>query len=252
MSKETILITGGTGKLGKIFVEHFLKVDWNVVIVSSDEEKATKFKNNLKNGQWLEISISDLEQRNSPKKLIEAILAKGIKINHLVNNARSLKTLKVRSDGFSSREDILREYLLDVVVPYELAMNLYFFQKESLETIVNIGSQYGTVAANPYLYDNDMTKSPIQYGLAKASVQHLTKELAVRFAKDDIRVNCVAYGGVEGRVDLDFKARYSRLVPIGRMLREEEVTGPLDFLLAKTSSSVTGHILAADGGWTLC
>ena len=140
---------------------------------------------------------------------------------------------------------------MDVIVPYELATGLYLRQKDILKTVTNIGSQYGSVAANPALYNSDSTQSPIQYGLAKAALHHLTKELAVRFSSDNIRVNCVAYGGVEGRVDSEFNARYSKLAPMGRMLNETEIVGPLLFLVSNSSSSVTGHTLAADGGWTI-
>ena len=79
----------------------------------------------------------------------------------------------------------------------------------------------------------------------------MTKELAVRFAKDGIRVNCIAFGGIDGRVDKNFKDRYSKLTPMGRMLKEEDILGPVDFLLSETSSSITGEVLAADGGWTI-
>ena len=109
----------------------------------------------------------------------------------------------------------------------------------------------GSVAANPALYQGDSTQSPIQYGLAKSALHHLTKELAVRFSSDNIRVNCIAYGGIDGRVDSTFIQRYSALAPMGRMLNEEEVIGPLEFLMTNSSSSITGHTIAADGGWTV-
>ena len=55
-----------------------------------------------------------------------------------------LKNLYVDDSGFSSRNDMAQEYLLDVIVPYELATNLYLLQKDALKTIINIGSQYGS------------------------------------------------------------------------------------------------------------
>jgi NAD(P)-dependent dehydrogenase (short-subunit alcohol dehydrogenase family) len=250
VTKPTVLITGGTGKLGRIFTTHFANNGWRVIITSTNRARAEEFKKNVSSGENIDIFISDLSQLNAPQKLIESIMAKGIEVNHLVNNARSIESLKVGSDGLSQRDDMVKEYLLDVIVPYELATSLYARQKNALKTIVNIGSQYGSVAANPALYQGDSTQSPIQYGLAKSALNHLTKELAVRFSKDNIRVNGVAYGGVEGRVDRDFKMRYSALTPMGRMLKEEEVIGPLEFLLTSSSSSVTGHTIAADGGWT--
>jgi hypothetical protein len=99
------------------------------------------------------------------------------------------------------------------------------------------------------LYSDAVNQSPLHYGVAKAALQQLTRELAVRLANRDIQVNCVAFGGVEGRVDDAFKQRYAQLCPMGRMLREEEVVTPVDMLLSDGCSGVTGHTLAVDGGW---
>ena len=251
MTKQTVLITGGTGKLGRVFTSHLANNDWRVIITSTNQVRAEAFKSSVSRNENIDIFICDLTEPNASKKLIESILSEGIEVNHLVNNARSLDSLKVGNDGFSRREEMAMEYLLDVIVPYELATNLYILQKEALKTIVNIGSQYGSVAANPALYQGDSSQSPIQYGLAKSALHHLTKELAVRFSSDNIRVNCIAYGGIDGRVDSSFIQRYSALAPMGRMLNEEEVIGPLEFLMTNSSSSITGHTIAADGGWTV-
>ena len=115
----------------------------------------------------------------------------------------------------------------------------------------NIGSQYGSVAVNPALYMGTKRESPIHYGVAKAALSQLTKELAVRFADNGIQVNCIAYGGVEGRADDQFKQRYSKMVPMGRMLCEDEIVWPLDALLSKKSGPMTGQTLNFDGGWTI-
>ena len=250
MNLQTILITGGTGKLGKCFATHFAKNGWRVVFTSTNEERATEFIKSFSNGENIKFIISDLSKPNSSDLLIQKINKEGIEINHLINNARTLDSLRVNQDGFSQRDNLLKEYIMHVVVPYELSINIFKSQKESLKTIINIGSQYGSVAVNPSLYEGDLTKAPIQYGLAKSALHHLTKELSVRFIKHDIRVNCVAFGGIKGKVDQSFEERYSKLVPNGRMLNEEEVLGPVEFLLSEASSSINGEIIAADGGWT--
>ena len=123
-------------------------------------------------------------------------------------------------------------------------------QNGRLRRVVNIGSQYGTVAANTRLYDDPVTQSPPHYSVAKAALAHLTKELAVRLAPDEIQVNCIAFGGVEGRSDEEFRKRYASLCPQGRMLSEDEVARPVDLLLSGGFSAMTGHVLAVDGGWT--
>ena len=249
--RQTILITGGTGKFGRKFVEHFLTKQWHVFFTSTSKSRAQEFIEQLGRPDGAQAIISDLTCPSAAMEIVDFIQASGCEVNHLVNNARSLDSLGTNVLGQTSREDFLAEYLMDVVVPYELSMGLFTAQPESLCTITNIGSQYGVVAANPHLYEDYPKQSPIQYGVAKAALGHLTKELAVRMAGRNVRVNCIAYGGVEGRVDDSFKCRYAELTPSRRMLTESEIVGPLDFLVQKGSSSVTGQTLIADGGWTV-
>ena len=90
----------------------------------------------------------------------------------------------------------------------------------------------------------------MHYGVAKAALGQLTRELAVRLSGRGIMVNCVAFGGVEGRVDDACRERYAKLCPSGRMLKEEELPGPVDLLLSSAGSGITGHVLFVDGGWT--
>ena len=250
MNQQTILITGGTGILGKCITTYFVRNGWKVIITSTNEEKASMFVDSFFDDENISFFICDLCEPDGPHSLIQKITAQGIKVNHLINNARSLDSLRVNEDGFSERDSFLKEFTMHVVAPYELSVSLFKHQNDSLKTIINMGSQYGTVAVNPSLYDGDLSKAPIQYGVAKSALHHLTKELSVRFIKHGIRVNCIAFGGVEGRSDESFKARYSKLVPSGRMLNEKEVIGPIEFLLSDASSSLNGGIISADGGWT--
>ncbi|WP_119393897.1 SDR family oxidoreductase [Salinibius halmophilus] len=247
---KTILITGGTGKLGQKFVEHFSEKKWTVIFTTTKQKKGADLLDKLNCSDNTSYRVVDLLAKNSISDLLNGLRSEGITVNHLVNNARNLDFLKTDSAGYSSRDNFMNEYLLDVVIPYELSIRLSEIQPEALESITNIGSQYGIVASNPNLYDNH-TQSPIQYNVAKAALNHLTRELAVRLSEHKIRVNCIAYGGVEGRARSDFKDRYASLSPNGRMLEESEVAGPLDFLTSTGSSAVTGHTLIADGGWTI-
>jgi NAD(P)-dependent dehydrogenase (short-subunit alcohol dehydrogenase family) len=248
---ESILITGGTGKFGKQFVSYFVQKGWQVIFTSTSQSRAEEFIAQQKfpaNVMAIEV---DLMQESAAQALVEKVKALGVRVNHLVNNARSLSFLKTNENGQTERREFQAEYLMDVVVPYELSMALCNEQPDELKTITNIGSQYGVVAANPHLYDDYPRQSPIQYGVAKAALMHLTKELAVRLADNKVRVNCIAYGGVEGRVDSAFKDRYANLTPSRRMLSEPELSGPLDALIQDGSSAVTGQTLVADGGWSL-
>lgn len=251
MGKPTILITGGTGKFGQKFVSHFYNMGWIVLLTTRGIKNFNETFNDFNPDRLIPIEV-DLTEPNSCARLIRKVHKLGIKVEHLVNNARSLTSLATNELGQTEANDFLDEFLMDVVVPYQLSIELYNSQSSELKTITNISSQYSLVAATPSLYSHYPHESPVQYGVSKAALNHLTKELAVRFSSKNIRVNCIAYGGVEGRVNESFLERYSKMCPIGRMLTEDEIVGPLDFLISSNSSSVTGHVLIADGGWTLC
>lgn len=251
MTVKTILITGGTGKFGRNFVKYFAEQGWEVLFTSTKQANADQLISNISTNSNIKAFISDLTKPNAAVELIEKIRKEGYRVNHLVNSARSLDSLETDELGQTSRENFVSEYLMDVVVPYELSMALFHSQPDELNTITNIGSQYGIVAANPSLYDNHLKQSFIQYGVAKAAVMHLTKELAVRFAANNIRVNCIAYGGVEGRVDEAFKARYAKLTPSRNMMSETDIAGPLAFLIDSSCQAINGQTIQADGGWTL-
>lgn len=250
--KRTLLLTGGTGKFGQVLVRHFALNGWKVITTSREQSRVNSLVTDIgpANGQVTGIAI-DLQQSGASQRLVEELSASGVVVTHLVNNARSIETLAVQSDGTTQREDFIGEFEMDVVVPYELTMCLSRSASHKLNAVVNIGSMYGEVAPNPALYGGTLDRSPIQYGVSKAALHHLTRELAVRLAPKHIRVNCVAYGGVEGRVDEGFLTRYAQLVPSRRMLKDPEVIGPVEFLLSDTSSAVTGHVLVADGGWSV-
>ena len=249
--KETILITGGTGKFGRQFVKHFATKGWQVLFTTTSQDNADELMREVGNDYRLIPLIVDFTKPQAVQDIINRVQDSGYTINHLVNSARWLEFLKTDLLGQTRREDFLAEYLMDVIVPYELSMGLFNTQPNELSTITNIGSQYGVVAANPALYEDYPRQSPIQYSVAKAALIHLTKELAVRFSDFDIRVNCIAYGGVSGRVDDSFEARYAKLTPSGRMLSESEIIGPLDFLVSENCKAINGQTIQADGGWTL-
>jgi len=252
MSTGVVLLTGATGKIGMVLMRHLCSNHWHVVAVTRDRKRALQKFDEVLRGvpENLDIVESDLLAENALEELALQLHDLEISVTHLVNNARSRDSLVLQEDGTASREKFHEEFDLNVVQPYRLVMMLAGSEEHDLQVVVNIGSMYGLVAPTPALYEGSLTRSPVQYGVSKAALHHLTRELAVRLAPR-VRVNCVAFGGVAGRADAQFMERYAALCPIGRMLDEQEVAGPVEFLLSEASSSVNGHVLVCDGGWSI-
>jgi glucose 1-dehydrogenase len=95
----------------------------------------------------------------------------------------------------------------------------------------------------------------IAYVMSKAGVAGMTKALALRYARDGIRINAVGPGAVLTPMNDDFSnpqalRRVERGVPLGRVARAEEIAGVIAFLASDDASYITGQTLVADGGLT--
>ena len=218
--EKLVFLTGGSGKIGRVLIAHLLAKGYRVATSSRSEAGMASLRDAFgETGGSFFCFQADLAEEGGPARLAQALREAELFPFALVNNARNVDYLNNGESGQASRTNFLNEFALDVIAPYELTMALADENGSRLRRVINIGSMYGSVAANPHLYEDPLRQSPIQYGVCKAALAQLTKELAVRLAPRDIQVNCVAFGGVEGRVDPAFLARYAKLSPMGRMLK---------------------------------
>lgn len=245
MSDGAILITGGTGKIGSRLVEHFHSAGRTVVFTSRSDENIER---TIAGRERLHGIKVDFSETDAPMRVAAGLESLGVKVADLVNNARDLGALGVDADGTVPDANWLAEYRIDVVLPYRLSVVLA--KSHPLKHVVNVSSMYGMNSFNPHLYEGPF-RPALQYACAKAALIHLTKCLAVCFADRHIAVNCVTYGGVEGRVDDSFKARYAKLCPMGRMMTDDETVGSVDFLVSDRSAYITGQNIVVDGGWSI-
>jgi NAD(P)-dependent dehydrogenase (short-subunit alcohol dehydrogenase family) len=121
-------------------------------------------------------------------------------------------------------------------------------------SIVLFASIYGLVAPDPRIYKLPLKPNPIDYGVSKSGILQMMRYLAVHFAPDKVRVNCITPGSFPSSA---FQENYpettqaiTERTPMGRFGKPDEIVGPALFLLSGSSSFITGHSLNVDGGWT--
>ena len=114
-----------------------------------------------------------------------------------------------------------------------------------------IGSMYGVVGSYPDVYQDLAAASPAAYHALKGGVVQLTRHLAVYWAHDNVRVNCLSPGPFPADgAEPQLIERLNAKVPLGRMGRPHELKGALLLLASDAGSYITGHNLLVDGGWT--
>lgn len=247
--KNVILITGGTGTLGEPLVKHFLSIGYTVIRTCTSDMKNNNTSIMSTDNKLLTIKINFFDD-NAIKILIQTIKDYDLEPSYLINNARDKKTLNSNSDDEISESNFQKEYYMQVVIPYALSCQLAKYFKTTFKSIINVGSIYGIMAVPSSLHTLK-GHTPIHYSVAKSALIHLTKELASRWGKKGIRVNCISIGGIESEKDSDISEAYKSIAPLNKMLNVNDLVKAFEFLLFDDACSITGHNLVVDEGWTI-
>ena len=92
------------------------------------------------------------------------------------------------------------------------------------------------------------------YGMTKAALEMLARNLVLELSPHGITINCVAPGAVitprNLRDDPDFEATWAELIPLERAIQVEDIASATLFLASEEASAITGQALVVDGGWT--
>ena len=189
----------------------------------------------------LQMDVSNINEIN---KAVENAYDHFGKIDILVNN------VGVAPD---SPAESVSEEIFDTISDTNIKGTFFVTQavakvmiKQNSGRIINISSQAGFVA----LPDETL------YCMSKAAINHLTKCLAVEWAKYNINVNAVAPtfirtpGTEEYLSDDDNLQEVLSNIPLGRIGEPHEVSGAVVFLASPAASLITGEVMLIDGGWT--
>ena len=246
-SDKVVLVTGGSQGLGRVAAVLFAKEGAKVVIadVQSADETIAGIEAAGSEGLFVNADVSKAaDVENMIRKTVDAYG----KLDVLYNNAAIWKEQPFLAD--IDEEDFDKVYSVNLKGVF-LGMKYGIRQmlKQGGGTIVNCGSINSYVAE---AYSSD-------YATMKAAVLMLTKQGAVEYAKDNIRINCVCPGPMltpmvevaarEANQTIEEFSRQWKL-PIGRMADPAEVAKTVLFLASDDASYMAGAGMLVDGGYT--
>ncbi|MEM3041373.1 MAG: SDR family oxidoreductase [Nitrososphaerota archaeon] len=254
---KVAIVTGGTGLLGREFVKTLHGAGAKVAVLDLQTEVPEEYRELFKS-ERIAVYKVNVTDRNSIEHALEDVVRKWGPPKILVNAAAidvpptyGEKTLTFENYP----EDLLREILDVNVVATILCTQIIGSKMAESEggSIINISSIYGEVSPDQRIYglkSGQTFVKPVSYCVSKGAVSNLTKYLATYWAKKNVRVNCLIFGGVFNNQDPEFVKNYSAKVPLGRMARKDEYNGAILFLASDASSYMTGANVIIDGGYT--
>jgi NAD(P)-dependent dehydrogenase (short-subunit alcohol dehydrogenase family) len=251
LSGRVALITGGSGHLGRSLSRALAEAGASVVVASREQNRAQQVVNELPSpsGAKHDSVVLDQMDEQSIKDGFNAAVSAAGQVDILINNGQqghALDLTNVTAEAFNKDLQNTTGYFL-------LARHLrdHIVSRSVTGSIVMIGSMYGVVGSYPDAYDGICTASPVQYHALKGGIVHMTRHLAVYWAKDGVRVNCLSPGPFPSeKAPPAMVERLKHKCPMGRMGVPHELKGPLLMLVSDAGSYITGQNLLVDGGWT--
>lgn len=240
---RTAIVTGAGSGLGYRHAVSLAKRGVRVAAVGGHPEGLARLEQSFGAAAILPIEL-DVTDAPSVANAIEAVVSWRGSIDGLVNNA-GITIVK------PPEEETPDDFRAVIDVNLQGTFNFCHYVGRHMlgrgsGAIVNIASINGIVAS----------LGEAGYCASKGAVISLTRELAAQWAPRGVRVNAIAPGYfrspmTEPLYETTEGLAFLGQAPMGRAGREEELDGPLAFLLSEAASYVTGHTLVVDGGWTI-
>jgi NAD(P)-dependent dehydrogenase (short-subunit alcohol dehydrogenase family) len=241
---QVALVTGASFGIGRATAVAFAAAGAKVVIADCVADSETLKNIQSMGGEAIFIKC-DVSNEESVKAMIDIALQQFGRLDYAFNNAGieglSAPTHECTNENWENTININLKGVW-LCMKYEIPQML----KQKKGAIVNNASIAGLVG---------FPNIPA-YVASKHGIIGLTKNAALEYAKQGIRVNAVCPGVIKTPMidrftgkNKEVEKQFESAEPIGRLGRPEEVAETVTWLCSDGSSFVTGHAMAVDGGW---
>lgn len=248
---KVVIVTGASAGMGNAICKLFAKEGATVIAVARRKERLEELAAATEKEPGKVIPFAgDVSKLETNEEMIDFAVKNYGKLDVLINNAGIM-------DEFTPVGELTDELYNKI-----MAVNLYgpmaatrkavnvFLKQEKGGVIVNVGSIGGLNGC----------RAGAAYTMSKYAMTGLTKNTAFMYAKNNIRCNGIAPGGVDTEVVVNcshpsaFGMGRAQMVMAAnvRMGASEEIATAALFLASDDSSFVNGDVLVVDGGWSAC
>ncbi len=239
-------VTGGTAGIGLAIAEAFLAEGAKVTVMARNEDKAKVALANLDAGDRCVFVQGDAMVQADVEGFVDATIQAFGSIDILVNNAgvsKPVPLLKMSEDNWDLHMDVN-------------AKSVFLCSKSAIQQMKDSGNGGSVINIGSIVGENAIPET-LGYCASKATINHMTRVMAVECAKYKVRVNCVAPGYVrtelieelvaDGRLAL---SAIEKRTPQRRMGELDDIAKAIIYVASEDASFMTGSILTIDGGWS--
>lgn len=253
---KVAIVTGGRGLYGASISLGLCEMGATVVIASRNGAACEEYATELRSKGYSAIGLSlDLSNDESIKALAKEVYDRYGKIDILINNAVDRRNMVSLRDATRQKLQDSADTNLQGQILLSQAV-LEYMVPAGKGNIINISSMRGLDCPHFPFYPETWGDQPINYTTEKWAMVGMTKYMAGRYGKHNIRVNCIAPGGFNPGLSDEpdkkaFVTTYIANTPLQCWANEDDIKGPVVFLASDASGYITGATLVMDGGWTI-
>ncbi len=240
MSK-IILVTGGSNGIGADIVQT-LAEDGNHVILNynKSEQEAKKIQSNLKEKNIIiDIYKADVSNHIEVTKMINFCINKYHKIDVLINNAGISQTKLFTDITDIDWNTMIQTNLTSAFYTIKDSLPSMIHNKSGL--IINISSIWGQIGAS----------CEVHYSVSKAGLDAMTKSLAKELGPSNIRVNSIAPGIIDTKMNEHLSSEeleeIRQEIPLEKIGNPHSISKCIQWLI--NDDYTTGQVIAINGGW---
>jgi len=245
-ASNVVLVTGATSGIGAAAARAFAAAGHRVVLAGRRADKGQAIVDQIKSsGGEATFVQADVSNPEEIQALVDRTLATYGRLDVAFNNAGIEGDVFIPTAG-QSPENFRRVFEVNVeAVLNSMKVQIPAMLKTGGGAIVNNASIAGLIGFNGMSI----------YTASKHAVVGLTRNAALEYAQQGIRVNAVAPGPIETEMyerfaNEEVRAQINTMVPMGRTGTPEEIASAVLWLADPANSYTTGQIIAVDGGFT--
>lgn len=246
LQNKIAVITGGAQGIGREIAQRFTEEGAEIVIADLNakaaQESAEEICRDGRKAGWVEL---DVTQEESWKRAVEKVTRERGRIDILVNNAGITNRQPLTEIAATDFDTVMA---VNVRGPYlGVKYVIPVMRKNGGGAIVNMSSICGLIG---HKFSGE------SYIVSKGAVTLLTKMVAVKYAKDNIRCNSIHPSTADTAIVRELfkdpvkKAERIDEIPLGRLASLRDIANAALFLASDEASFITGVALPVDGGLT--